>query len=310
MNNTLVHIKPSDISPNPHNPRIIFEPGSMDELKKSISKVGILVPLTVYRNSKKMNNGQYILLDGERRWRCSMELGLKELPVNVIDEPTDVTQNILYMFNIHHYREEWELFPTALKLDNIINQLSTDSEKTLSEFTGVSRSTIRRCKMLLWFPHKYRNLLMNKGSKISTDFFIELYPIAYRLSQEEEYYNDNGVENFIDRMIDVFVSGVVITDVKEFREIRKSMGFYEKSNDFPHFKHKIHEFVISNNPSKEVFDDEELGNDRSRNNTIKYISFLNSELKSLNPDFMSDLYFIDQLRLLKENIEETLEALD
>ncbi|WP_294359556.1 ParB/RepB/Spo0J family partition protein [uncultured Clostridium sp.] len=310
MNKTLFKVSPENISPNPYNPRIIFDEESMNELKKSINKVGILVPLTVYRNTKNYPNTEFVLLDGERRWRCSKELNLESIPVNVIDEPADVTQNILYMFNIHHYRKEWELFPTALKLEKIIEELGTDSEKTLNEFTGVSRSTIRRCKMLLWLPNKYRDVLIKKNSKVSTDFFIELYPIAYRLSQEEEYYQGNKLEEFIDDMINIFTEGTVITDVKEFREIRKVMGYHEKNKTFDEFKIKINQFIHSKDPSLDVFIEDDVENDRSRRNMLKYISFLNKELKDINSDLMSDYTFIDQLETLKHNIEEALEKLD
>ena len=77
---------------------------------------------------------------------------------NIIDEPSDDTQNILYMFNIHHFRKEWALFPTALKLETVIEKIGTDQESILADFTGVSRSMIRRCKTLLWFPKKYRDV--------------------------------------------------------------------------------------------------------------------------------------------------------
>jgi len=113
-NKTLREIKVSEIAPNPYNPRLVFGPSELNELKNSISKVGILVPLTVYQNTKDLPKENYIILDGERRWRCATEIGLETIPANVIDEPKDITQNILFMFNIHHFRKEWALFPTAL----------------------------------------------------------------------------------------------------------------------------------------------------------------------------------------------------
>ena len=76
------------------------------------------------------------------------------------------------MFNIHHYRREWELFPTALKLEQLIKAMETDQESVLSNFTGVRRQMVGRYKTLLWYPHKYRNVLMERGGKISTDFFF------------------------------------------------------------------------------------------------------------------------------------------
>lgn len=309
-NNTLFNIKPSEIAPNPHNPRIIFDQDGMDELKKSISKVGILVPLTVYRNTRNAPKEEYILLDGERRWRCSKELELGTVPVNVIDEPKDVTQNILYMFNIHHYKREWALFPTALKLESLMHALETDSEKVLSDFTGVSRSTIRRCKMLLWMPKKYRSFLMEKNSEISTDFFIELYPIAHKLSSYSSFSYPVGTEKLIDSLINIFEEGKVISDVKEFRVIRKVMGFYEKNNDLDSFLRLIEDFLeIPEKTGLKIFE-EELNSDRSRENVFKYMSYLNENLKDINLDYMSDFQFIDQLNSLKKIIEEVLDSID
>ena len=62
-NKTLLSIEPEDISPNPHNPRLVFDEEGMLELKKAISKVGILVPLTVYKNERTVPKTTYILLD-------------------------------------------------------------------------------------------------------------------------------------------------------------------------------------------------------------------------------------------------------
>lgn len=306
---TLFDIPINDISPNPYNPRLIFEEEDLLELKKSISKVGILVPLTVYRNNKEHPKTPYILLDGERRWKCAKEIGLDSVPANVIDEPKDVTQNILFMFNIHHYRKEWALFPTALKLEFIMDELGTDQESVIADFTGVSRSTIRRCKQLLWYPKVYRNILMDKGNKISTDFFIELYPIANKLSSQQEFDFPDGVERLVNGMIEKFLSDNAITDVKEFRDIRKAMAYYEKSNNFSEFLKKINSF-ISESSSLEIFASPDIENDMARKNILKYIGLLNANLDNLNPDLISDYYFVDQLLILKNNLDEILTKID
>jgi ParB family transcriptional regulator, chromosome partitioning protein len=309
-NKTLQNIPVDEISPNPHNPRLIFEPRELDELKNSILKVGILVPLTVYKNEKSYPKTQYVILDGERRWRCAKELGFQFVPANIIDEPKDITQNILFMFNIHHFRKEWALFPTALKLEVIIEKLDTDQESTLSDFTGVSRSTIRRCKALLWYPNKYRNTLMEKSGRVSTDFFIELYPIAHRLSFEDKYGYPEGVELFVDRCIDKFVEQRHISDVKEFREIRKAMGFYDKTNDFSSFMNLIDQFVENTEVGLEIFVSNDLEEDRTRKNILKYLAYLNSNLDSINSDLISDYFIEEQLRLLKNKVDSILESIE
>lgn len=307
---TLFQIPIDEIAPNPYNPRLIFDPQELDELKKSISKVGILVPVTVYENVKRFPKSKYVLLDGERRWRCAKELGLPVIPANIIDEPEDVTQNILFMFNIHHFRREWELFPTALKLEVIIKKLGTDQESVLSEFTGVKRSTIRRCKVLLWYPQKYRDMLTEKGGKISTDFFIELYPIVYRLSQEEEYLYPKGTEKLVDGLMKKFLAQKVISDVKEFREIRKTMGYFERVLDMQTFKNNMQAFLDKEAVGLEIFASPEADADKTYQNVLKYVSFLNANIDQLNPDSVSDLTFVDQLKILNKKIQSLMDQIE
>lgn len=310
QNKTLREIKVADISPNPHNPRMVFDTVELDELKNSISKIGILVPITVYENTKSHPKTKYILLDGERRWRCAIEIGLEYISANVIDEPTDVTQNLLFMFNIHHFRKEWPLFPTALKLEVLIEKLGTAQETALSELTGLTRSIIRRCKILLWFPPKYREILMEKGKKISTDFFIEIFPIVNRLSSEEEFSFPEGVIKLTDAFINKFLEQEVITDVKEFREIRKSLGFHEDSNNISEFKRLIKEFVSKPEVGLDIFASIELEGGIAVRNLSKYLSYLNSNLESINPNLLSDPSLVEKLKIAKEKIQKILETID
>lgn len=309
-NKTLQQIKVTEISPNPHNPRLIFDPTELEELKASMSKVGILVPLTVYENTKDFPKTKYILLDGERRWRCALELGLNEVLANVIDEPTDVTQNLLFMFNIHHFRKEWPLFPTALKLEVLIEKLGTTQESTLSELTGLTKSTIKRCKTLLWFPDKYRGVLMEKGGKISTDFFIEIYPIVNRLSAEEEFSFPGGTIKLVDSFIDKFLRQDVVTDVKEFREIRKALGYYEASDDISSFKQLIDSFISKPNVGLEIFSSPDIDEGIAVKNLRKYLSFLSTSLDNINSNLLSDISLIDQLKIVEEKLRKLLERID
>ena len=64
-------IPTTELLPNPHNPRRLFDSQPMTVLENSIKKVGILVPLTVYFDEGQKN---YFILDGERRWRmCKLD---------------------------------------------------------------------------------------------------------------------------------------------------------------------------------------------------------------------------------------------
>jgi ParB family transcriptional regulator, chromosome partitioning protein len=165
------------LEPNPHNPRRLFDKLPLESLKDSISRVGILVPLTVFRDSRTK---RHIILDGQRRWMCAKELRLKTVPVNQVVEPS-LVQNIVTMFQIHKLREDWELMPTALKLELLIKETSDSNNKRLAALTGLDEAVVVRCKKLLSFEKKYQEMMLDLDPEKRTkaDFFIELYPVRH-----------------------------------------------------------------------------------------------------------------------------------
>jgi ParB/RepB/Spo0J family partition protein len=166
------------IDRNPENPRLIFRSGELEKLLRSIQEYGVQVPISVYKEAKR-----FVLIDGERRWRCSLKLNKKTIPALVQEKPS-VLANLLLMFNIHSLREQWDLLTTAAKLPHVINLLNDElrrkpTEAELSDRTGLSRSTLRRCKLLIDLPEQYRaEMLMElkkpkAQQKLTEDFFIE-----------------------------------------------------------------------------------------------------------------------------------------
>lgn len=133
------------------------------------------MPLTVYW-AKKEN--RYVILDGQRRWICAQEIGLKEVPVNQVAEPT-LVQNIVTMFQIHKLREDWELMPTALKLEVLIRELKEKNERRLALLTGLDQAVVARCLKLLSYPKKFQDLMLDPDPdrRVRADFFIELYAV-------------------------------------------------------------------------------------------------------------------------------------
>jgi len=75
----LLQVPVAAISPNPHQPRVTFEPGALDELRASIAEFGVLVPILV----RKLDGDKYELIAGERRWRAATAAGLATVPAIV-----------------------------------------------------------------------------------------------------------------------------------------------------------------------------------------------------------------------------------
>src|SRR4051794_17234675 len=104
---------------NPENPRIRLRQSELLELLDSIRVYGVQVPISVYKEG-----GRYILIDGERRWRCCKKLNKKSIPALVQRQKPSPLQNLLLMFNIHALREQWDLLTIALKLPRVFELLA------------------------------------------------------------------------------------------------------------------------------------------------------------------------------------------
>jgi len=157
-------IDPNSLNRNPENPRLIFHEDELMALQDSIEKQGILVPLTVYQLRTK-----YILLDGERRWRCALKLGLRSVPVIIQPRP-DRLQNIMMMFAIHNSRKDWDPLPTAIKLEELEDEFNArngrkPTEVELSGIASLSRGEIRRLRKLSRLPPKEKQELMAELEK-------------------------------------------------------------------------------------------------------------------------------------------------
>ena len=185
------------VKANPHNPRLLFDREDLDVLRESIKRVGILVPLTVY---KEKSTGNYVILDGQRRWICAKDVGLKTIPVNEVAEPT-LVQNIVTMFQIHKLRKDWELMPTALKLELLMRELGETKEKRLAELTGLDEAVVVRCKKLLSYNRRYQDMMLDADpdERVKADFFIELYPV--RNDREVKKFPWFNKDKFTDDML-------------------------------------------------------------------------------------------------------------
>ena len=233
-------LRRDQLEPNPYNPRMLFDKVPMKTLEESINRVGILVPLTVYQ---RRADRQFIILDGQRRWICAQNLQMPTVPVNQVAEPS-LVQNIVTMFQIHKLREDWELMPTALKLDLLMRELKEKSERKVAELTGLDVAVVTRCKKLLSYPKEFQDLMLDPDpdKRVKADFFIELYPfLRDRLVSKMPGYS---VTTFTRKMLEKYRSpNGGIKAVTDFRRAKQHIGNARKANKVSALSHKLKEFV-------------------------------------------------------------------
>jgi ParB family chromosome partitioning protein len=196
----------------------------MDTLMASISRYGIQVPISVYED-----DGHFYLIDGERRWRAARKLNIQSIPAIVQAKPTPL-RNLLLMFNIHALREQWDYLTIANKLPNVIALFNKENrrdptEEELSEITGLTRGQIRRCKLLVDLPEKYKTMLQEELSlpkplqKLSEDLFIEMER-ALKTVKARVPSAITRLDSARDALIKKFRVGT-INNITDFRKLSK-----------------------------------------------------------------------------------------
>jgi ParB family chromosome partitioning protein len=135
----------NSISPNPRQPRSVFDETALNELTASIKEIGILQPPVVRQTSP----GKYELIMGERRFRAAKAAGLKSIPVIIRQTPDNELLREALIENIHRS----QLNP--LEEGAAYAQLLTDFKCTHDELAtklGRSRPLISNTMRLLNLP--------------------------------------------------------------------------------------------------------------------------------------------------------------
>ena len=89
----------SQIHANPDQPRRDFDPESLQELAESIREIGIIQPITL----RKIAEGDYQIIAGERRFRAAGLAGLKTIPAYI---RTADDENVMAMALIENIQRE------------------------------------------------------------------------------------------------------------------------------------------------------------------------------------------------------------
>ena len=133
------------ISPNPEQPRRIFNEETIDELANSIRELGIVQPLSLRDNG----DGTYQIIAGERRWRAARLAGLNSVPAYVRTASDAEVTEMALIENIQ--REDLIAIEVALAFRKLIDTYNLTQDR-LSERIGKKRTTIANHLRLLKLP--------------------------------------------------------------------------------------------------------------------------------------------------------------
>lgn len=149
----LSYIPLDKIKPNPEQPRKEFDKQALEELTQSVRENGVIVPITVMKE-----NGEYILIAGERRYRAAKSAGLSEIPAYIRIATKKEVMEMALVENIQ--REDLNAIEIALALKGLIEECNLTQEQ-MSERIGKNRSTITNYLRLLKLPAEVQVAIRN-----------------------------------------------------------------------------------------------------------------------------------------------------
>ena len=135
----------TQISPNPRQPRTVFDEGAMAELVASIKSIGILQPPVV----RKVAENKYELIMGERRFRAAKLAGLTSIPVIIRQTPDNELLREALIENIH--RSELNPLEEGAAYAQLLNDFGCTHDE-LALKLGRSRPLISNTIRLLNLP--------------------------------------------------------------------------------------------------------------------------------------------------------------
>jgi len=220
---------------NPFQPRQEFDKETLEELTSSIKKHGIIQPITV----RKLENGKFQLISGERRLRASKNAGLKKI-IAFIRKADD--QGMLEMALIENIqREDLNAVEIAVSYQRLMDECKLTQDK-LGDRVGKKRSTITNYLRLLKLPveiqfgiqkklismgharalvniedektqvNTYEKIISNKLSVRETETLIREinYPVKKQTSKTTKTKLPEEFIKFKDELSGIFKSNVTI----------------------------------------------------------------------------------------------------
>jgi ParB family chromosome partitioning protein len=154
------HVPIDRIDPNPEQPRMSFDPDSLNELAASLREHGVLQPVLV----RPIDGGRYQLIAGERRWRAARIADLDTVPALIEEIDDDTALEISIIENLQ--REDLSPLDEALMYERMTRDHGYSLRK-LAQKLGKDKGYIENRLRLADAPPEIKQLVSLRKDTLS-----------------------------------------------------------------------------------------------------------------------------------------------
>lgn len=146
----------AEFNPRGEKPAQVEADPTFEQLKESVWKYGVLVPIVVHRQT---SGKRFRLVDGERRLRAALATKVTRIPAHIAARDTGL-DDLVKAFHIHMLRKQWKAVAQAKALKKIMEQLkaqgklasATDLLEQLRVETGCTETRLKALRRAIRFP--------------------------------------------------------------------------------------------------------------------------------------------------------------
>ena len=139
------------ISPNPFQPRVVFDEDKIQSLSESILQDGLLQPLVVRKNGSR-----YELVAGERRFRASLLAGIEKVPVLIKSLSDQKMLELALVENVQ--RADLNAMEKAKAFYRLVSEYGWTQE-AVAKSVGLSRPSVANFLRLLELPQEIQDVV-------------------------------------------------------------------------------------------------------------------------------------------------------
>jgi ParB/RepB/Spo0J family partition protein len=284
------YINIKQIIPDENQPRKMFDIAKLGKLKKSIEKYGIINPLVV----EEIGKDKYMLIDGERRFRAANELGIKEVPVNIVEKQSDMDR-MIRQFHIQEQQEGWTPAEKAMVLFNLSQEMGVTVNKAC-ELLGIESRTgsmyISFAKMISKDDFQKKEIPIRFVESIIQTRDLAKKTMIEELEEKPTRTDEKSLEKI---MMDKIEEGE-IKDRKDFAKLKASFIKDPKT---------IKTFLTGKVTIKKIFEDSEAASVLHLRNIEAGTRIIETHLNAFlkDPNFKPSKRLMDSLQRTLEKIE-------
>lgn len=242
------------IIPDKDQPRKIFNENKLEELAMSIKEKGILNPIVVEKKGDK-----YLIIDGERRYKCAKKLGLNKVVVNIVESNKSLLERNILRFHYQETQEQWDVYEKAQAIGELKDSFKMNTSE-LAHALGMTTSTVDRYLLIYKVPDK--DLTEMKKLDIKPSMAMSLSALKRSMPIQVS----SKCKNFFEILIDK-VKNETITSYKEIKYLNDLIRNRE-------YEYLIEFFEDRDATIQEIIYQSEFLKNRNLNNVVKKIKLV------------------------------------